>query len=211
MDGESQSCQTIKYTAIRLRPSEWTFKGHSNCDKPTAENPHKLISVSLSMLPTKLVSCPTLVNGLTNFTAMPHVLPIERELPPSADDITYHLQPSVSSSCQLTHSHFYCAVSGDPILNALSTSCARYNWLTSFTTVFQRCDNIMELLKRIITKLYSPPRECEFHFHSFDVDIYHVGGHFRQTYRAHTLGITCWRRAAGEGHMWKNLFGLEEQ
>lgn len=53
--------------------------------------------------------------------------PYRDGLPASTDDITYHLRPSVSSSCQLTHSQFYCTVSSDPFLNAVSRSLARYS------------------------------------------------------------------------------------
>lgn len=66
-------------------------------------------------------------NGLSISMEFSHMAPNRDELPLSADDITYHLQPSVSSSCQLTHSHFDCSVSGDPILISLSRSFTRQN------------------------------------------------------------------------------------
>lgn len=50
--------------------------------------------------------------------------PYRDGLPPSADDITYHLRPSVSSSCQLTYSQFCSTVSGDRIFIMMSRSCA---------------------------------------------------------------------------------------
>lgn len=52
------------------------------------------------MEPTNLTSCPALVNGLNTYPAMATCSPYGM-LPSSDNDNTHHLQPSVSSSCQL--------------------------------------------------------------------------------------------------------------
>lgn len=52
------------------------------------------------MEPTDLTSCPALVNGLNTYPAMATCSPYGM-LPSSDNDNTHHLQPSVSSSCQL--------------------------------------------------------------------------------------------------------------
>lgn len=56
---------------------------------------------------------------------------------------------------------------------------------------FQRYDNIMELeinyyYKPLFSGCRYPPPKWEFLSHTFDMDIYHKGGHLRQTIKAHS-------------------------
>lgn len=93
-----------------------------------------------------IVSRPALVTRLANSVGIPSVSPTEGGLPSSANDITYHLRPSVSSSCQVTQPWFSSTVSWP--LSQCRVSIPPLTGLNAHAsmTVFQPNDNIMELM-----------------------------------------------------------------